>query len=46
VLETGQPLVIKMQPPERMLAALKAMGIATPGQSPSFQDGALAPNPE
>jgi uncharacterized protein YndB with AHSA1/START domain len=30
VLETGQPLVIKMAPPERMLAALKAMGIATP----------------
>jgi len=30
LLETGQPLVIKMAPPERMLAALKAMGIATP----------------
>lgn len=30
LLETGQPLAIKMQPPERMLAALKAMGIATP----------------
>ena len=30
VLETGQPLAIKMQPPERMLAALKAMGIGTP----------------
>jgi uncharacterized protein YndB with AHSA1/START domain len=30
VLETGVPLVIKMEPPKRMLAALKAMGIATP----------------
>ena len=30
VLETGQPLAIKMQPPERMLAALKEMGIGTP----------------
>ena len=30
VLETGVPLVIKMEPPRRMLAALKAMGIATP----------------
>jgi len=30
LLETGQPLVIKMAPPEKMLAALKAMGIATP----------------
>jgi uncharacterized protein YndB with AHSA1/START domain len=30
LLETGQPLVVKMGPPERMLAALKAMGIATP----------------
>ena len=30
LLETGQPLVVKMSPPERMLAALKAMGIATP----------------
>ena len=30
LLETGQPLVIKMAPPERMLAALKARGIATP----------------
>ena len=30
VLETGNPLVIKMAPPERMLAALKAMGIKTP----------------
>jgi len=30
VLETGQPLTVKMDPPERMLAALKAMGIKTP----------------
>jgi uncharacterized protein YndB with AHSA1/START domain len=30
LLETGSPLAIKMQPPQRMLAALKAMGIATP----------------
>jgi uncharacterized protein YndB with AHSA1/START domain len=30
LLETGRPLVIKMAPPEKMLAALKAMGIATP----------------
>jgi uncharacterized protein YndB with AHSA1/START domain len=30
VLETGKPLVVKMAPPQRMLAALKAMGIATP----------------
>jgi uncharacterized protein YndB with AHSA1/START domain len=30
LLETGQPLAIKMQPPERMLAALKALGIGTP----------------
>jgi uncharacterized protein YndB with AHSA1/START domain len=30
VLETGQPLAIKMQPPERMLAALKELGIGTP----------------
>src|SRR5947207_5126657 len=30
VLETGTPLAIKMAPPERMLAALKEMGIATP----------------
>ena len=30
LLETGTPLAIKMQPPQRMLAALKAMGIATP----------------
>jgi uncharacterized protein YndB with AHSA1/START domain len=31
LLETGEPLVIRMQPPQRMLAALKAMGIKTPG---------------
>ena len=30
VLETGQPLAIKMQPPQRMLDALKEMGIGTP----------------
>jgi uncharacterized protein YndB with AHSA1/START domain len=29
VLETGNSLVIKMAPPQRMLDALKAMGIAT-----------------
>jgi uncharacterized protein YndB with AHSA1/START domain len=31
LLETGHPLAIRMQPPQRMLAALKAMGIETPG---------------
>src|SRR6266852_4122173 len=30
LLETGEALVIKMQPPQRMLAALRKMGIATP----------------
>ncbi len=30
LLETGKPLVIKIGPPERMLAALRAMGIKTP----------------
>jgi uncharacterized protein YndB with AHSA1/START domain len=30
LLETGQAFTIKMAPPERMLAALKAMGIRTP----------------
>jgi uncharacterized protein YndB with AHSA1/START domain len=30
LLETGKPLTIKMAPPQRMLAALKAMGIGTP----------------
>jgi uncharacterized protein YndB with AHSA1/START domain len=30
LLETGQPLAIKMAPPQRMLAALQAMGIGTP----------------
>jgi uncharacterized protein YndB with AHSA1/START domain len=30
VLETGNPLAIKMAPPQRMLDALKEMGIATP----------------
>jgi uncharacterized protein YndB with AHSA1/START domain len=32
LLETGQPLVIKMQPPQRMLDALKKLGIGTPPQ--------------
>jgi uncharacterized protein YndB with AHSA1/START domain len=31
LLETGEPLIITMQPPQRMLAALKQMGIKTPG---------------
>jgi uncharacterized protein YndB with AHSA1/START domain len=31
VLETGKPLVVQMGPPERMLAALRELGIATPG---------------
>jgi uncharacterized protein YndB with AHSA1/START domain len=30
VLETGIPLKVQMAPPQRMLDALKAMGIATP----------------
>jgi uncharacterized protein YndB with AHSA1/START domain len=30
LLETGKPLVVKMAPPARMLAALKEMGIAVP----------------
>jgi uncharacterized protein YndB with AHSA1/START domain len=30
LLETGQALVVKMEPPKQMLAALKAMGIETP----------------
>jgi uncharacterized protein YndB with AHSA1/START domain len=30
LLETGKPLVVKMEPPQRMLAALKKLGIATP----------------
>jgi uncharacterized protein YndB with AHSA1/START domain len=30
LLETGEPLVVKMAPPERMLAALRELGIATP----------------
>ncbi|MDI4237381.1 SRPBCC family protein [Bradyrhizobium sp. Arg237L] len=30
LLETGNALVIQMQPPARMLAALKELGIATP----------------
>jgi uncharacterized protein YndB with AHSA1/START domain len=31
VLETGKPLVVKMAPPQRMLVALKELGISTPG---------------
>ena len=30
VLETGKPLVVKMDPPQRMLAALRELGIETP----------------
>jgi uncharacterized protein YndB with AHSA1/START domain len=30
LLETGEALVIKMEPPQKMLAALKKLGIATP----------------
>jgi uncharacterized protein YndB with AHSA1/START domain len=30
LLETGEALVVKMAPPERMLAALKKLGIKTP----------------
>ena len=30
LLETGEPLVIQMAPPQRMLEALKKLGIATP----------------
>jgi uncharacterized protein YndB with AHSA1/START domain len=30
LLETGEPLVIKMAPPQRMLDALRALGIGTP----------------
>jgi len=30
LLETGAPLVIRMEPPKQMLAALKKLGIATP----------------
>ena len=30
LLETGEPLIIKMGPPQRMLAALKKLGIKTP----------------
>ena len=30
LLETGEALVVKMSPPQRMLAALKKMGIKTP----------------
>ena len=31
VLETGTPLTVQMAPPQRMLDALKKMGIKTPG---------------
>jgi uncharacterized protein YndB with AHSA1/START domain len=30
LLETGEPLIVKMAPPERMLAALRKLGIKTP----------------
>jgi uncharacterized protein YndB with AHSA1/START domain len=30
LLETGEPLVVKMAPPQRMLAALKELGIVPP----------------
>ena len=30
LLETGKPLLVKMEPPQRMLAALKELGIETP----------------
>lgn len=30
LLETGKPLVVRMGPPQRMLAALRELGIATP----------------
>jgi uncharacterized protein YndB with AHSA1/START domain len=30
LLETGQPLTVKMAPPQRMLEALKRLGIGTP----------------
>jgi hypothetical protein len=31
VLETGKPLSVKMEPPMKMLAALKKLGIEIPG---------------
>ncbi len=31
VIETGKPLIIKLEPPTQMLAALKAMGVKLPG---------------
>ena len=31
MLETGKPLAIKMEPPKRMLEALKKLGIKVPG---------------
>ena len=30
LLETGEVLVIKMEPPQRMMAALKTLGIKMP----------------
>ena len=30
LLETGEPLTVKMAPPQRMLDALKRLGIGTP----------------
>jgi hypothetical protein len=36
LLETGEALVIRMGPPQRMLAALEKMGIATPQQPVAF----------
>jgi hypothetical protein len=30
LLETGEALVVKMEPPQRMLEALKKLGIRTP----------------
>ncbi len=30
MLETGQAMIIPMKPPERMLAALRELGIGTP----------------
>ncbi|MCX7310132.1 MAG: SRPBCC family protein [Afipia sp.] len=31
VLETGKPLSVRMEPPVKMIAALKAMGVTVPG---------------
>lgn len=32
VLETGKPLRVRMEPPTRMLAALKKLGVKIPGE--------------